>query len=157
MNKHKDLLGQEIKVGDYITYSAVDGRSGVLRIAKVLELKEVKDKYEDDDIKYKVLVQSWSNFHGLQEKKVTLGFLDRIIVINKSIVSQYIIDAIESGIEWKKGAFSSALAIKYPEEIKNLIGTDGNYYQVNILENPNNDFNTGWKIDYIVPVLVREK
>jgi hypothetical protein len=92
-NQYKDLFGKEIKVGDFITYAANDGRCGVLRVGQVTKLTEAKNDYEDD-IQLKIRVKSarygyldWDeeneNIYGwTRQKDVTLGFLDRLIVVD---------------------------------------------------------------------------
>ena len=85
---HFDLLGQPINVGDFITYAAVDGRSGTLRIGQVIALTPTK-----------VRAKSWSNFRAQgwgddqrsgRQKDVSLGFFDRIIVIQEEMIPEKI-------------------------------------------------------------------
>ena len=92
-SKHKDMFGRQIKVGDYIVYGAVDGRSGTLRAGQVIELKEAKDWRGVQTSK--LFVKSWSNFHGRQ-KNVTLSFLDRLIVVPAETLSENIKRALEN-------------------------------------------------------------
>lgn len=95
--KHVDMFGKEIKVGDFIVYGAVDGRSGTLRAGQVLELKETKNW--SGEVEPKVFVKSWSNFRSKgwgapddtrsgRQKNVTLGFLDRLIVVPEEVVGE---------------------------------------------------------------------
>lgn len=93
MNTHKDLFGREIKPGDYIVYAAVDGRSGTLRTGQVIELKFGAPDWRTKEPQLKLFVKSWSNFSGRQ-KNVTLSFLDRLIVVPESIVSDEIKTAL---------------------------------------------------------------
>lgn len=98
--EYKDLFGRDIKVGDYIVYGAVDGRSGTLRAGQVIELTYSKTGYHEPEPK--IRVKSWSNFKqdrynpstgkheegSGRQKDVTLGFLDRLIVVPESVVSE---------------------------------------------------------------------
>lgn len=104
--EYKDLLGNEIKVDDFIVYGAVDGRSGVLRVGQVIELTYTKGGY--GDVVPKVRVKSWSNsrtFWGHdneersgRQKNVTLGFLDRMIVVQADQVNEKIKRDLEGPI-----------------------------------------------------------
>lgn len=103
--EYRDMFGREIKVGDYIVYGAVDGRSGTLRAGRVIELTHSKDKvsiYDREtgehrhDYEPKIKCESWSNFRSRdwggkeksgKQKAVSLGFLDRLIVVPAEIVS----------------------------------------------------------------------
>lgn len=95
--EYKDMFGRDIKVGDYIVYGAVDGRSGTLRAGRVLELTVGSVGYKAGP---KIKAETWSNFRsqgwsgevksGKQSKAVSLGFLDRLIVVPAEIVSEKI-------------------------------------------------------------------
>lgn len=109
---HKDLFGKDINVGDYIVYSAVDGRSGTLRVGKVEALKVRESGFSDDKPQPTVFCRSWSNFNTYEkdengrqtgrQKNVTLGFLDRLIVIDPSQISEKIKLDLEGGIgKWR--------------------------------------------------------
>lgn len=99
MSDHRDMFGREIKVGDYIVYGAVDGRSGTLRAGQVVELKPPTANWRGE-VEAKIKVKAWSNFRsqgwdgkeksGRLDKNVTLGFLDRLIVVDPSTVSDKI-------------------------------------------------------------------
>lgn len=91
MGQYKDLFGREIKVGDYITYAANDGRCGVLRAGQVIELTKgtvagdekktpkvkIKSAYFGVDWHATSMKHKW-----VRQKNVTLGFLDRLIVLD---------------------------------------------------------------------------
>lgn len=98
---YKDLFGRDIKVGDYIVYAAVDGRSATMRTGRVLELSHSKpSEYGSDPIEPKITVSSWSNFRAKgrsndhersgRQKNVKLGFLDRLVVVPEDKVSDKI-------------------------------------------------------------------
>lgn len=103
---HKDMFGREIKVGDYIVYGAVDGRSGTLRAGQVIALKESTD-YRGEVVP-KVFAKSWSNFNAERtygsnpgkgrQKNVTLSFLDRLIVVPEDYVMQSIKEEFADGV-----------------------------------------------------------
>lgn len=97
---YKDMFGHDIKVGDYIVYAALADRSGVLRAGRVLELTHSKPRWPDEVVEPKVKAESWNNYRSQnvpwnnpaaeisgKQKSVTLGFLDRLIVVPESIVS----------------------------------------------------------------------
>jgi hypothetical protein len=98
---YKDLFGRDIKVGDYIVYAAVDGRSATMRTGLVLELSHSKpSEYGYQSVDPKITVASWSNFRAKgwsddhersgRQKNVKLGFLDRLIVVPEDQVSDKI-------------------------------------------------------------------
>lgn len=93
MSQYKDLFNREIKVGDYITYAALDGRCAVLRVGQVIEL--TKGTVAGDEKKTpKVKIKSayfgvdWHatsmKHRWVRQKNVTLGFLDRLIVVDNA-------------------------------------------------------------------------
>lgn len=87
--EYKDLAGREIKVGDYVIYAALWSRSAVLKFGKVVSLAARKHgeyslKKEDTPT---LRVTSVDNFLGKYELQnhgtpITLGFLDRVLVID---------------------------------------------------------------------------
>ncbi len=92
---HKDIAGEEIKVGDFIVYTALAGRSAVMRFGRVVDLKErdaslygPKDKIPT--LRVITAEASWSQKGrwNLQKKGgvVTLGFLDRLLVVNGDVL-----------------------------------------------------------------------
>lgn len=94
---YKDMFGRDIKVGDYIVYAGLADRSGVLRAGRVIELTHSKTAYGDPIPKVKC--ESWNNFRSQgwnnevlsgKQKAVSLGFLDRLIVVPAEIVSEKI-------------------------------------------------------------------
>lgn len=101
-SEHTDLFGRPINVGDYIVYSASDGRLAIIRIGQVIKLtSSPKNKWDNDSEKVaKVFCKSWSNFrsegwnHGEErsgrQKNVTLHFLTRVVVVDPATVSEKI-------------------------------------------------------------------
>lgn len=97
---YKDLFGREINVGDYIVYAAADGRSATMRTGQVLKLTMSKQQWSGDEPEPKIFCSSWSNFRARgygkddeksgRQKNVTLGFLDRLVVVDASQVSDKI-------------------------------------------------------------------
>lgn len=91
----KDLIGQEIKVGDHIAYGALAGRSGVLHIGKVVGFKESKPKWGGEPVQKviaELLVGGWTRSEYYKEhypekatktKLVYLEFPDRMVVLGK--------------------------------------------------------------------------
>lgn len=96
--EYKDLAGQEIKVGDFVVYTALWSRSAVMKYGKVVELGIRKDKYDenkpgeptlkiisaDRGFIFNPLTKDHDNAWIIQAqgKKITLGFLDRTLVIS---------------------------------------------------------------------------
>lgn len=91
--EYKDMFGRDIKVGDYIVYAGLADRSAVLRAGRVVELTFSKTGYSELP---KIKVESWNNFRaqgeGLsgKQKAVSLGYLDRLVVVPKDFVSEKI-------------------------------------------------------------------
>lgn len=92
--EYRDMFGREIKVGDYIVYGGLADRSAVLRAGRVIELKCTKDW--SGKLSPKVKAESWNNYRSMgyggieksgKQKAVSLGFLDRIVVVPESYVS----------------------------------------------------------------------
>jgi len=90
-HEYKDMFGRDIKVGDYIVYGGLADRSAVLRAGRVLRLTE----------NGKIFCESWNNYQAKgysweteeksgKQKNVTLGFLDRLIVVPEDYVSEKI-------------------------------------------------------------------
>lgn len=107
-NQYKDLFNREIKVGDYIVYSAVDGRSGVLRAGKVVELTQSKEidysteekipkiraksaYYGFIDWKGDTRIDGWS-----KQKDVSLGFFERIIIAQKDTLPKELLEILDN-------------------------------------------------------------
>ena len=108
--EYKDMFGRDIKVGDYVVYAGLADRSAVLRAGRVIELTYSKEKVRTYDRKSgehrfdhepKVKCESWNNFRAQgwngeeksgKQKAVSLGFLDRLIVVPEDFVSQKIKD-----------------------------------------------------------------
>lgn len=95
--EYKDMFGRNIKVGDYIVYAGLADRSGVLRAGRVIELTHSKTGYGKPEPKVKC--ESWNNYRSKgwngeeksgKQKAVSLGFLDRMIVVPEEIVSEKI-------------------------------------------------------------------
>lgn len=93
--EYKDMFGRDIKVGDYIVYAGLADRSAVLRAGRVVQLTCSKTGTDGP----KIRVASWNNFrsHGWnntersgRQKDVVLGFLDRLVVVDASTVSDKI-------------------------------------------------------------------
>jgi hypothetical protein len=144
---YKDIFGREIKVGSCIVYAAVDGRSGVLRIGKVIELTESKHadyKTHKKDPKVKVIsCEHWENcWRGDKRlsKAVSLGFLDRICIVPEESLSheyRFLLDNFDKEI-------IIAAAIKTPEWvhrgrrhgeiIKEIVDRRGNFDKLNSIQ-----------------------
>lgn len=98
-DKHVDFLGQDIKAGDFIMYTALWDRSPILKFGLVTRL-ETRDGEYDYEIQERVTAatlrvisidrSSWGHAHNQLKKyiwelqkngqEVTLGFCDRVLV-----------------------------------------------------------------------------
>lgn len=106
--EYKDMFGRDIKVGDYVIYAGLADRSAVLRAGRVVELTHSKQKVSIYDRKTathrhdyepKIRCESWNNFRAQgwsgedksgKQKAVSLGFLDRLVVVPEDYVSDKI-------------------------------------------------------------------
>lgn len=106
--EYKDMFGREIKPGDYIVYAGLADRSAVLRAGQVIELTHSKPQWDGQEVVPKIKVKSWNNFRAQgysdegdrsgRQKDVTLEFFDRIVVVDKSQVSDKIISDLDGPI-----------------------------------------------------------
>jgi hypothetical protein len=114
--EYKDMFGRDIKVGDYIVYAGLADRSAVLRAGRVIELTHSKEKVSLYDRKTgkhsvgyepKIKCESWNNFRSQgwsgeeksgKQKAVSLGFLDRLIVVPADYVSDKIKEDLDGDI-----------------------------------------------------------
>jgi hypothetical protein len=98
----KDILGNEIKVGDFFAYGMRVGDSGELQIGRVEELSTVKGRYPVDKIKALLLEP---NMKTIKEKRSTLNYSNRLVVITptEAIMKLFSTDcaAIGSKHTWK--------------------------------------------------------
>ena len=90
--EHKDLAGNDIRVGDYVAYAALWSRSAVLKFGIVVALKE---RGNTGTIGVITVDRSWMwgatpprRIWELQNngREITLGFTDRCIVVSGSSV-----------------------------------------------------------------------
>jgi len=95
--EYKDLANKEIKVGDFIIYSALCCRSSVLKYGRVVELGIRKDTYDEKNLGWPTLkvisadrMNYWNREKEEDESKweiqangriITLGFVNRCLVI----------------------------------------------------------------------------
>ena len=91
-----DKLGNEITEGCYITYGHALGRCAALRIGKVLKITEHEKQY-GEGVEYHFTVWGVEDERGwmkeddepiLCEKKGTLLFADRIIVLKEEMLPE---------------------------------------------------------------------
>ena len=92
----RDLRGEDVKVGDTIAYAATDGRSGGMRVGKVVEIVPPRDTFDrwDKEKKYpnrqptklKVSVEHTSGLYSGIEGKTTLIQADfkRFVLVEKA-------------------------------------------------------------------------
>ena|ERR1700690_2048063 len=99
--KSLDKSRKEIKVGDFIIYGHALGRCAGLRYGKVLAIKEVKDYA--DRIKNHFTVQGvdddwYPDTPKLAERKGTLQFGDRILIVTEDQIPDKIFELL-NGVE----------------------------------------------------------
>ncbi len=104
---HKDLLGQELHVGDYIVYAGTFDRSAQLRVGRITKLafRNQYDRKEPVETVQAKAVQGfwWSGGPKPTQRVVTLGYMDRICKIPAGSVSDKLKEIIElSGISKEK-------------------------------------------------------
>jgi len=107
--KNKDVLGNEIKAGDYIVYGAAKGRCAGLNIGRVTatEMTKAHGSYEGRNDTLRVTSEAVQVSYGRYERtgcdsyssnkkprKVSLFFSERICVIPESVVPQAIKDLL---------------------------------------------------------------
>jgi len=86
-----DIVGQEIKVGDYIIYAYNLSRSAALKFGRVVAFQEPKEdvcRKEPWIVVGGVERWSWRNEWKLQSRHGFLQFPERIIVIRPEQVPQ---------------------------------------------------------------------
>jgi hypothetical protein len=94
----KDKIDQEINVGDYIIYGHALGRCSGLRIGKVLNLKTDVDGFNRPIYRITVwgIDDDWQNYTPqLLNKKSTLLYPNRCVVVDKSKFSQKYLDLFD--------------------------------------------------------------
>jgi len=104
MTTHNDLAGKKIKRGDYIVYAALWSRSAVLKYGVVSSLKEreVWSQRENNSVVGTLGVisvdRTWDGKWELQNhgKEITLGFLDRCLVVNANSVPREAVSLLAS-------------------------------------------------------------
>lgn len=124
MSEYRDLANQPINVGDIVCYAALWSRSAVLRYGRVKSLKTRKDKWKDaqntDQLTNQLTIgvvgvdrvhKSGRNPHTLEwlfweewdiTKKgheITLGFLDRLLVVRPEQLPREVRDLLISDEE----------------------------------------------------------
>lgn len=97
---YRDLACREISVGDCIVYSALLSRSAVLKYGVVKSLETRKDGWSSDKLTPTLRVvtvdRSYTDNWQLQNngKPVTLGFLDRLLVIQPEMLPEAVRDLL---------------------------------------------------------------
>lgn len=98
MKQYKDMLGREIKVGDYIAFPTCMGHSGVIKIGKVVELTWSLESYGGNGktpiIKAQSVDTAWNRVEP-QTKLSRIAFFDRAMVLPKDALTEEVLMAIE--------------------------------------------------------------
>ena len=86
---YKDMLDQQLEIGDIITYSGMIGSSAVLRLGRIIEFSESKEpnRYtglKPPKIKVKAVMLDYKGIPESIEKLVTLEHFSRICKIPES-------------------------------------------------------------------------
>lgn len=92
----RDIMGREIKVGDYIVYAATGGRSGIMKVGKVTNVEKLSA----------VTVDIWMNNDGtgtleIQNKgrPVSFSYDGRMMVIPQDSVNPRIREFLDVPFE----------------------------------------------------------
>ena len=104
--KNKDVLGNEIRAGDYIVYGAAKGRCAGLNIGRVASTKIVNTDYDGQCLKVsaEAVQVSWGRYErtGMDSysshkkpRQVHLCYSERICVIPEDIVTDAIKDLLK--------------------------------------------------------------
>lgn len=112
--EHKDFLGEPIKEGDFIAYTALWDRSPILKFGVVVRLKE-RENTQDYESGKRVSAATigiisadrvtWNGFKRLDKyvwelqkdgKEITLGFCDRCIVVERRRVPVDVRDLLDA-------------------------------------------------------------
>lgn len=113
-NNHFDIANNEIKPGDFVIYSALWDRSATLKYGIVTRLaKRGSSRYLLESEKYTVRVLSvdrnWSGKTKIttwelqkKGKEVTLGFLDRMLVVPSTLVPIQAKEVLQKALEERK-------------------------------------------------------
>jgi hypothetical protein len=86
--EYKDIVGKEIQVEDFIIYAALWDRSATLKFGIVTQLSQRENG--DPTIKVITVDRTYKGVWGLQNngRPITLGFLDRLMVLNEIDVNE---------------------------------------------------------------------
>lgn len=98
-NPHGDVFNNPISVGDFVLYAASLGRSPILKVGLVLELRTKKHDFYEDRIAYKVSVRTaervgmrpWvaGQYQWELQKKgspITLEFTNRMVRVSPKTI-----------------------------------------------------------------------
>lgn len=113
--EYKDMLGNPIKAGDYIVYSAINYRSAEMRGAKVVELKVVEQKRWNDQTKtYDPYLEGKLSVYAAElgyvsagirgprpmTRKASVSHLNNVLVVPRTSFTQDWLDAIDGTGKW---------------------------------------------------------
>lgn len=89
---HKDALGNQLAVGDYIVYASMSGRSPQLNFGQIIELIPYAGKHgcsSAKKIKAKSVIGTWYGNGGRPAARPSsLAFLDRMVKVPSSSVPE---------------------------------------------------------------------
>ncbi len=102
-----DIIGQEIQIGSFIAYGSLYGRSAGLNIGKVFNINwkaPVNNYFNRQPEEYVTVTvlgcrKDWNEKFELLNKKSTLSFPERMVVLKESDLSE----EIKSLYETNKG------------------------------------------------------
>lgn len=99
----KDIVGQDMKVGDIIAYGSMHGDSACLKVGKVTKLVDKPHSYRKDIREYRITVAGIVDMPQydpvtdshvwkptLSERKGCLQFPDRCVVLNPDTVAPHL-------------------------------------------------------------------
>jgi len=97
-----DILGQDIKPGCFVLYAALDSRSAVMRIGKVVALRESSKRIQVRMVRtkhtYNQETHRWSTstMHNVNPRIVSLAFPGRMVVIPSEMIQPEIVMAFRN-------------------------------------------------------------
>jgi len=110
-DKHCDVFGTPLKVGDYVIYAANLDRSAILKVAVILELRSIPKGWGTPPIAYKVSTRTaersmtrdpktreWDNYEWKLQKKgspITLEFTERMVKVNPKVIPKALRDLLK--------------------------------------------------------------
>lgn len=113
--EYKDMLGNDIKVGDYIVYAALNYRTAEMRGAKVVELKVIEQRRWNEQARtYDPFLEGKLSVYAAElgfidnsgrgprpmTRKASVSHLKNVLVVPRTNFTQDWLDAIDGTGKW---------------------------------------------------------